>query len=207
LAEYALLKQYIQKYPQSKLAAHFMMKQNLEKQPQNFMVLYEQMSADAQGSEDGMYIKQKLSSIIQTMPGAKAAAISGRVYDGRTFAQVTAGKKIFLIDFWRAANYISRNNHDIIRTVYDQYHSKGFDVISVSMDKRLLWWTTAVKDDKLPWPQMADLLGSDSPNAQNWNLTRVPTYYVVDGAWRILYGDIELKELELDVRQYLEKHP
>ncbi len=152
-------------------------------------------------------INERLVPLLKLAPGKTAPAINGKTFDGKTFAQITAGKKIFVIDFWRAGNSFSRTNHGDISQLYDDWKKKGVEIISVSLDSKSLWWTTAVKDDKLPWPQMADLKGNDSPNTLNWGISKVPTYDLVSGDWKIIACDVPLVNLKLDVDQYLEKHP
>lgn len=90
--------------------------------------------------------------------------------------------------------------------IYSNLNKRGFQVISVSLDSKPLWWSTAVKDDKLPWPQMSDLKGNDSPNALNWAISTLPTYYLVDADWKVYKKDITLSSIALEATQYLEKH-
>jgi peroxiredoxin len=207
LLAYKTLFTYIKTYPQSELSAHFMAEHDYEDRPEAYKVLYDIMPPAAKNSDEGRYINKKLTLILKTTPGNKAPQIEGTILGGKTFNQITAGKKIILVDFWRAANYVSRINNDSLKRVYNMYKSKGFEIIGVSLDKRDLWWKTALKDDKLPWPQISDLKGSDSPNVTNWNATSIPTYYLVDEKWNILFPNIQLNSVEVEVRQYLEKHP
>ncbi len=204
---YTTMSEYVKKYPQSKLSAHFMADRNYEDEPVQYKALYDRMSEDAKSSEDGKYIIKRINDDLRTAAGNKASQIEGAFTDGRTLKQVVAGKKIMLIDFWRSANYVSRINQDSLRRVYKEYKDKGFEIISVSLDTKELWWKTAMKDDKLPWPQVSDLKGNDSPNEKNWNITTIPSYYLVDSNWNILFQNIQLNSIEVEVRQYLEKHP
>jgi len=205
-AEFTVLEQFVKKYPESELAAHLMAKQNYTDFPEKYLKLFNTLNATAKNSEEGKEISKKLALTVSLSPGKKAPAIEGKFFDGKSFAAVKAGKKLFLIDFWRSVNQFSRTNHDDIKTVYEMLKDRGFEVISVSMDKKQLWWATAVKDDKLPWPQISDLKGNDSPNAANWNITTIPTYYLVDKDWNIYMKDISLGSIKLEATQYLEKH-
>jgi peroxiredoxin len=207
LLAYKSLTTYIKQYPQSQLSAHFMAEHDYEDRPEAYKALYDMMAPAAKNSDEGRYISKRLTDILRTKPGNRAPQIEGAVLDGKTFNQITAGKKIILVDFWRAANYVSRINNDSLKRVYNMYKSQGFEIIGVSIDKKDLWWKTAVKDDKLPWPQMCDLKGSESPNVTNWNATSIPSYYLVDSKWNVLFQNIQLNSIEVEVRQYLEKHP
>ncbi|WP_448702513.1 TlpA family protein disulfide reductase [Mucilaginibacter sp. AW1-3] len=205
-ADFNALEKFIKTNPNSEFAARFMEQQNYRSDPAKYYALYELMSTQAKNSAEGKMIGESLSHLVKLAPGQTAPAIAGKTFDGKTFAQITAGKKLFLIDFWRSGNSFSRTNHSDIADIYNEFKSKGFEVISVSLDSKADWWTTAVKDDKLPWPQMADLKGNDSPNALNWGISKVPTYDLVSGDWKLIAMDVNLVELKLSVSEYLEKH-
>ena len=205
--DYVALEQFIKKYPQSEFAARFMEQQTYDSDPAKYYNLYKLMSEAAKNSADGKTINERLTHLLKLLPGQSAPPINGKTFDGKSFAQITAGKKVFLIDFWRAGNEVSRMNHEEISAIYAQLKSKGLEIISVSLDSKPDWWATAVKDDKLPWPQMADLKGKDSPNVINWGVSTVPSYDLVSGDWKIIAIDVPIANIVLDVNQYLAKHP
>lgn len=204
--QFTILEEFVKRYPESELAAHFMARQNYADSPQKYSDLLAKMSAAAKSSTEGKAIALALNASLKLQPGKKAPEIAGKTFDGKTFAEITAGKKLILIDFWRAINQVSRINHEKISGVYNDLQGRGFQVISVSLDSKDLWWKTAVKDDKLPWPQMCDLKGKDSPNRLNWNVSEIPAYYLVDGNWNIYKKDVPLGEIKADAAEYLDKH-
>ena len=205
--DYLALEKFIKQNPKSEFAARFMGEQTYDADPVKYYNLFKLMSDAAKNSPDGKAINARLTPLLKLLPGQSAPPINGKTFDGKTFAQIMAGKKVFLIDFWRAGNEVSRMNHEEISAIYTQLKSKGFEIISVSLDSKPDWWTTAVKDDKLPWPQMADLKGSNSPNVLNWGVSTMPTYHLVDGNWKIIAIDVSIANIVLDVNQYLAKHP
>jgi hypothetical protein len=204
--EFSVLERYVKQYPNSELAAHFMAKQDYADSPEKYQNLFTLLSAPAKNSEDGKEIAKKLAATLKILPGKPAPDIAGLTPEGKGLASIKAGKKLFLVDFWRSVNQISRTNHDDLKTVYADLRAKGFEIISVSIDKNKLWWATALKDDKLPWAQISDLKGDESPNVANWNISSVPTYYLVDKDWKIYKKDIAVGSIRLEATQYLEKH-
>ena len=75
------------------------------------------------------------------------------------------------------------------------------------MDTKADWWRTAIIDDHLTWTQVSDLKGDDSPNAANWSITKIPTYYLVDSRWKIIERDLDMGNLDFEISDYLKKHP
>lgn len=65
----------------------------------------------------------------------------------------------------------------------------NLSIVSVSLDVKRDWWLTSAKDDKITWTQVSDLKGEDSPNVENWAVTDLPLYYLLDGNGRIISRD------------------
>lgn len=93
--QYQALEQYIKKYPESELAAHFMSKQNYADNPESYLKLYKQLSPAAKNSDDGKELSKSLQIVGQLQPGKKAPEIAGKTFDGKPFSSITAGKKLF----------------------------------------------------------------------------------------------------------------
>jgi len=201
------LKLFTKQYPQSTISAHLMSKLDYDQEPAKYYELYQTFSAEAKASDEGKEIGEKLSHLVKLIPGAQSPAIVGKTPDGKPFDPSSIKKKIILIDFWRAVNQVSRLNHqDLISMLKLQLNSKSFGIVSVSIDSKYDWWRTAITEDKMSWPQVSDLKGDDSQNAANWAISQIPTYYLVDGDWKIIARDIQLAEVPVYVNEYLNKH-
>lgn len=200
-------KQFLKQYPQSDISAHILSKLNYEGDPVNYYAIFKTLTPAAQNSEEGQEIGNKLSRMINLVAGKKAPEITGKTPDGKPFDAKSINKKMIVVDFWRASNELSRRNHDQIKSLLAQDQvQKNVAFISVSLDSKADWWSTALKDDKLTWTQVADLKGDDSPNAANWNITEIPTYYLLDGQWNIVVANIGIKNIDFEVSQYLKAH-
>lgn len=198
---------YVTENPQNTIGAHVMLRQDYESDPVFYNKIYQKFSPAVKATEEGKEIGDKLSKLIKLVPGHEAPPIAGKLINGKPFDPKSMHKKIFLVDFWRAGNQIARINHAEIKTMLKDLGKGGFEVISVSMDTKKDWWTTAVDEDKISWTQVSDLKGDDSPNTQNWSLTRLPRYDLVDGDWHIIERDLTFSQVYLEVQQYLKKHP
>lgn len=207
-ANAVVFKQFIKQYPQSQIAGHIFSKLDYEGDPVTYYALFKTLSPAAQQSEDGQEIGDKLSHMIKLVTGKQAPALEGNTPDGKPFDPKSIHKKLIVLDFWKAGNSFSRTSHDQIKTLLAQPDvEKNVAFISISLDSKTDWWKTALKDDRLNWPQVSDLKGNDSPNAANYNITEIPSYYLLDGKWTILVPKIGLKNIGFEIGQYLKKHP
>lgn len=69
---------------------------------------------------------------------------------------VFAKNKLTLIDFWASwCGPCRAQNPDLLR-LYRKYHSKGFEILSVSEDKEMQHWKNAVAQDQMIWKHVID---------------------------------------------------
>jgi len=202
------LSDYAKTYPNSDISAHMMAKMNYTDDPAAYYNLFKTFNDAAKNSDDGKELNNKLSHLVKLVPGAVAPAIVGKTPDGKIFDQSKITSGVILVDFWRASNDIGRRNHqtmiDFLKTMNDP---KKFTIVSVSIDTKVDWWTSAIAQDNITWPQVCDLKGDDSPNAANWSITKIPTYYLVSKDWKIIDRDIDIQRLDFEVNDYLKHHP
>jgi Thioredoxin-like len=199
--------QFVKQYPNSDISTHLMEKLNYEDDPAGYYAIYKTLTPTAKNTDEGKEIGDKLSHLIKLVVGVKAPLIYGKTPDGKTFDPKTIKSKVIFVDFWRASNEFSRRNHlkliDVLRDVKD----KGkFGIISVSLDTKADWWTNAINEDNMTWTQVSDLKGDDSPNAVNWSISSIPTYYLLDSNWKIVERNIDIGKLDFELNDYLNKH-
>ncbi len=91
---------------------------------------------------------------------------------------------VVMVYFWSAADASQKMfNLDVLKSVYDTYHKKGFEIYQVSMDVDKARWARVVKEQNLPWINVCDSRGAQSPYALMYNLAALPaTYIICDGS-------------------------
>lgn len=88
--------------------------------------------------------------------------------------------KVVLIFFWSASDASQKMfNLDFLKSVYEDYHSRGFDIYQVSLDADKAAWARVVKEQKLPWVNVCDSRGPASPYVTTYNLSALPAAYVI----------------------------
>ncbi len=89
-----------------------------------------------------------------------------------------------------------------LREIYNSFHNKGFDIISISVDnpgyKRN--YEEAIKKNNLTWNHIWDKNGT---NAKKYNINAFPTYILVNSNGLIIKSDIQLNELEAFLKENL----
>lgn len=104
--------------------------------------------------------------------------------------------KWLLIDFWASWCVPCRKNNPLLREFFQQYHNKGLEVLSISVDTKSELWKAAIIKDNMTWHQGSDLSGEDSGVGKTYQIVGVPHYFLISPEGRIitksLGGDIQL---------------
>lgn len=88
--------------------------------------------------------------------------------------------KVVLINFWATWGGPSVQELPAILETYSRFHSRGFEVIGISLDTEQEALTKVVAHHNLPWPQYYDGKGWSNEIAQQFSVTSVPTMWLVD---------------------------
>ncbi len=91
--------------------------------------------------------------------------------------------KVIMLYFWNPADATQKMfNLDVLKGIYEDYHNKGFEIYQAAIAPDKTAWAQVVKQQNLPWINVCDGLGSDSPYAWTYNLAALPaTYIIADG--------------------------
>ncbi len=98
--------------------------------------------------------------------------------------------KVILLSFWAAWDENSRAENRNLKRLYAKYKNKNFEIYQVSLDKSKVLWQSTVEADQLPWIQVSDLQYTNSVAAKAYNISRLPSNYLISSS-----GDIIGKNL------------
>lgn len=104
--------------------------------------------------------------------------------------------KVILIDFWASWCGPCRTSNKNLVKIYDKYKTKGFEIFGVSIDENPKAWEKAVKADKVSWVQVIDKGGWEAGTAMKWNVSYLPTTYLISSDGKLIARDPDKKELE-----------
>lgn len=88
--------------------------------------------------------------------------------------------KVIMVHFWTADDAEQKMfNLDVLMPLYNEFHSKGFEIYQVSLDVDKGLWAQVVKEQKLPWISVCDARGAASPYIALYNIAALPSFYII----------------------------
>lgn len=89
--------------------------------------------------------------------------------------------------------------------MYKEFHSKGLNIIGVSLDDNADKWKDAIAKDQLTWTQVSNLQGWDDPIAKRYNVDGIPATFLLNEKGIIISMNLRGEELRAKVASILSK--
>lgn len=89
--------------------------------------------------------------------------------------------------------------------IYKEFHSKGLNIIGVSLDKDAKKWKEAIAKDKLTWIQVSHLKFWDEPIAAQYEVQSIPATFILDASGKVVAKDLRGDELRAKIKELLSK--
>ncbi|MCB0760011.1 MAG: AhpC/TSA family protein [Flavobacteriales bacterium] len=134
-----------------------------------------------------------------TPPDFTITSIDGKAIN---LESIVSKNKYTLVMFWSSWCHKCEQEIPVLKTVYDQYKSKGFEIIGVSVDTQRSAWVKASEEKGVVWPNVSQLNGWDSPVAKDYRVSSTPTLFLLNSEREIVLKP----ERIFNVRDYLNQN-
>jgi peroxiredoxin len=171
---------------------------------------YDQLDESVKNTKHGKKIKKQLDELGKPVAAVKELKAGDMAPDfsapdaaGKTLSLKQSMGKITIVDFWASWCNPCRAENPNMVALYKEFHGKGLNIISVSLDSDAAKWKGAIAKDGLTWTQVSNLKEMEDPIADAYGVKLIPTTFVLDASGKILARDLRGAELKEKVKSLL----
>ena len=109
--------------------------------------------------------------------------------------------KVVMLDFHVFGTKESTQRIMQMRELYNKYHDRGFEIYQVSLNEDEHFWKT--QTEALPWVSVRDADGANSQNLVAYNVTTLPTFFLIDRNNALQKRDAQIKDIDKEIQMLL----
>ena len=220
-SEWALAERYMQVYSEINKKIAEAAKQNVDNElgfmlatkyiapsdsPQLVRELIDKMPENFRQRPIVAGIEAQLKAGEATEVGSKVGEFTINSPDGTpvNIREEVAKNKITILDFWASWCGPCRNEMPFMRELYAEFQPKGLGIIGISLDDSAEAWKQAIKDLKITWTQVSDLLGWKAPIALAFQVNAIPFMAILDSEGTIIQKGLRGEELKEFIKKALD---
>ena len=126
-------------------------------------------------------LKQKTKDDLARLDrvGKPAPTLITTDVNGKPFKLAEWKGKVVLVDYWAtfAAPCVAEISN--IESLYEKYHARGFEVVSISLDDAPTAVIDFVKARKIPWREVHSATGGGDP-VEVFGVNKIPASFLID---------------------------
>tara|TARA_Y100000815_G_scaffold275086_1_gene311473 strand:+ start:6953 stop:8206 length:1254 start_codon:yes stop_codon:yes gene_type:complete len=181
-------------------------------EPDKAQEIFDSMPKEIQETSRGQNLNKLIASIKEQQNAAKQAEVGNQAPDftgptpqGEELALSDAMGKYTIIDFWASWCKPCRAENPNVVKVYNKYHDKGLNIVSVSLDRPDARdrWLKAIENDNMTWYHVSNLEEWQDPIARAYGVRAIPATFLLDENGTIIDKDLRGEDLENKIAELL----
>lgn len=137
-------------------------------------------------------VKAQMDLSKNVQEGSACPELKMMAPDGKqvSLSQFIGKGNYVLLDFWASWCGPCMKELPNVLECYKQYHSKGFDIVGISLDEDAAAWKGAIEKNQIPWHHMSDLAGWKSQAVTVFSFSGIPHTVLIDPKGFIVTKDL-----------------
>ncbi len=171
----------------------------LEKKDQ---ALYDALSDEAKQSYYGREVKEAVYP--PSMLGNTAPTVAVMTRDGqeKLLSFNHHNNRYLLLDFWASWCEPCLREVPNLKALYEKYHSRGLDLIGLSVDRNVQNWKETLDEMDEPWCNYIDI---DKQAILEYQVQYIPSIFIMDANGKIISEKLRGKDLSDFIEKLFEE--
>ena len=159
---------------------------------------FNKFSPEVRASDIGKTIAGMIEGARGTKGGLLAMDFTQNDVNGKPVKLSDFRGKYVLLDFWASWCKPCREENPVLRKAYADYKTKGFTILSVSLEKPgdRESWLTAIKADAMVWTNVSDLNFWQNDAAVKYGITSIPANFLIDPTGKMVAKNLRGDQLQ-----------
>lgn len=162
------------------------------------IALVQSLRADIQRKENEINTAFKVEKLLEQadeeITGLLDLKIPDRNGDSITLSSLQG--KVILVYFWASENPNSVESLLSVRSTYEKYHGRGFEIYAISLDNDRRQWIQSIDYNEFDWVNVSELTYPDSRANLFYNVTSLPSNFLINREGDIIAKNLYGKTLE-----------
>ena len=176
----AITDKILMHYPDHILSTYFVSTNLSYYNKKELDAIYGSLNSELKTSSYALSMKNRYLKKVDVVIGERMPDFSQQDQFGKSVSIAEFKGKYVLIDFWASWCIPCRKENPNVVSAYAKYHSKGFQILAVSLDTSKSSWLKAIKNDNLSWTHVSDLGGWENEVSRMLKVSEVPSNILVD---------------------------
>lgn len=196
---------YIDNHPKSYISILFIKSLFGEFEPDLKLIekYYNNLDSSLKNHSEGKKIIKLVNEFKRVDVGRRAPDFSAKTPEGKTVSLKESLGKVTIIDFWASWCGPCRKENPNVVAMYNELHSKGLNIVGVSLDDNLEQWKEAIAKDGITWTQVSNLKKWSEPIAKQYSVNSIPKTFILNSFGVVVAKDLSGAELKAKVEELL----
>ena len=167
--------------------------------------MFQALDPQIKNTKAGKLLGKRIDDFNKVGVGKKAPEFEAPNPEGKMVKLSESLGKVTIIDFWASWCGPCRVANPELVAIYNEFHSKGLNIIGVSLDRpgQEGKWKEAIAKDKLAWTQVSNLKFWQDPIAVQYGVQSIPQMFLLNEHGVIVAKDLNGDQLRAKINEFL----